>query len=284
LLQVFSYSHHTLDLDMTIAVRNLTVDLPIYNVSTRSLRREVLNLSVGGKLFAKKSEVLHVRALSNVSFDINDGERIGIVGHNGAGKTTLLRTLAGVYSPSAGKVKVDGSVSALFGSGIGLDTEASGLENIRLLGAFHGLGKKAVEAITPDIVDFCELGTFIDLPVKTYSAGMVSRLSFAVSTSFDPDVLLLDEWLGAGDAGFMVKAAARVERFVDRARIVVLASHSAAIIAGFCSKVLWLEHGKTRFYGPTKEWEGLYAEHIEMLGNNDNDTTGLTDDRVVSLT
>jgi ABC-type polysaccharide/polyol phosphate transport system ATPase subunit len=247
---------------MTIRAEGLTVDLPIYNVTARSLRREVFDLAVGGKLMRKGKDQVMVRALTNVNFDVGNGERVGVVGHNGAGKTTLLRVVAGVYAPTKGRVAIDGSVSALFGAGIGLDPEATGIENIRLLGAFHGLTKKGTDAITPDIVDFCELGAFIDLPVKTYSAGMITRLSFAVATSFEPDVLVLDEWLGAGDASFVNKAQARVESFVSRARVVLLASHSDTIISRFCTRVLWLEHSKVKFFGPTEEWAPMYAEYV----------------------
>lgn len=247
---------------MSIEVANLTLDLPVMNVSARSIRKEVMNLAVGGRLLRKTNDKMVVRALTNVSFDVTDGERVGVVGHNGAGKTTLLRTVAGVYSPTRGSVTVTGSVSALFGAGIGLDPEATGLENIRLLGAFHGMTKSMMAALAPEIIEFCQLGAFIDMPVKTYSAGMVLRLAFAVATSFEPDVLILDEWLGAGDASFVKRAQKRVENFVGRARVVLLASHSDALISSFCSRVLWLESGEVRYFGEVEKWREMYAEYV----------------------
>jgi ABC-type polysaccharide/polyol phosphate transport system ATPase subunit len=247
---------------MSIQVSKLTVDLPIMNVTARSIRQDVMKFAVGGRLLRKRDDKMVVRALSNVTFDVGDGERVGVVGHNGAGKTTLLRAVAGVYSPTSGSIAVEGNVSALFGAGIGLDPEATGVENIRLLGAFHGLTKSMMAELTPDILDFCQLGSFIDMPVKTYSSGMLMRLAFAVATSFEPDVLILDEWLGAGDAAFVKRAQARVDKFVGSARVVLLASHSDALIASFCSRVLWLDSGQVRYFGEVAEWQEQYAEYV----------------------
>ncbi|MBN8647351.1 MAG: ABC transporter ATP-binding protein [Caulobacterales bacterium] len=247
---------------MSIRVSNLTIDLPLIDVSANSLRRKIINLAVGGKFMKKQSGDLIIRAIDNVSFEVDDGERVGVVGHNGAGKTTLLRAVAGVFEPRAGKVIIDGKITALFGAGIGLDPEATGLENIVLMAAYLGMHIKTTDPIVEDIIDFCDLNDYIELPVKVYSTGMLGRLAFAVATSFKPDVLILDEWLGAGDQAFITKANNRVTNFVNNAKVVLLASHATNIIEQMTSRVLWLDRGKVKFFGDTKEWKQLHDEHL----------------------
>jgi lipopolysaccharide transport system ATP-binding protein len=191
-----------------------------------------------------------VNALDGVSFELEDGDRLGIFGHNGSGKTTLLKVLAGIYEPTYGSITIRGKVSSMIDIGHGMDSEATGLENIRIMSQFRGFSQREITERIPEITEFAGLGNFIHLPVKTYSTGMVVRLMFSVSTCFEPEVLILDEWMGAGDAGFMEKAAARMDSFVDRARLVVVATHSTALIKRVCNKICVLETGKLKYFGP----------------------------------
>jgi ABC-type polysaccharide/polyol phosphate transport system ATPase subunit len=243
---------------MSIDLRSVTVDLPIYSVSAKSLRKSLTSLTVGGALFRRPDDHVSVRALDNVSLQINDGERVALIGPNGAGKTTLLKVLAGVYTPTAGVVSVKGRVSAALNVGLGLDPDLSGRENVYLLGYYRGITRKVIEAQIDEIVQATELGAFIDLPVHTYSSGMNGRLTFAVATAFEPEVLLMDEWLLAGDHRFIDKAAERVARFVSKARVLVLASHSLQIVREFCTKAVYLKGGRLIAQGDVEEVLDIY--------------------------
>ena len=243
---------------MSIEVRSATVNLPIYSASAQSLRKQMAAFTVGGKLFRGQHDQVVVQALSNVSLSLTDGQRVGLIGRNGAGKSTLLRLLAGVYAPSQGTVSVKGRISAALNLGLGLDPEISGRENIFILGYYRGLSKAAITAELDDIIAATQLGPFIDLPVHTYSSGMSGRLVFAVSTAFEPDVLLMDEWLLAGDAAFVENASKRVSQFVSRARIVVLASHSLEIVRTFCTHAAYMKEGSLAYFGDT---EGALAHY-----------------------
>ena len=194
-----------------------------------------------------------VRALSNLTMDLEHGDRIGLVGPNGAGKTTLLRVLAGVYEPSEGDVVVQGHTAPLFDISLGMDPEGTGYENIVLRGLFLGMTHKQIDEKVDEIAQFTELGDFLDLPIRTYSSGMRMRLAFAVATSIHPDILLLDEGIGVGDASFMAKASERLNEFTAKASIIVLASHSDALIKRMCKKAAWLEHGRLKALGPVTE-------------------------------
>ena len=238
---------------MSLIVRGVTVDLPVYNSHARSLRRMVTSAAVGGSLFSRGDNRVVVRALHNVSLDIMDGDRVALIGGNGAGKTTLLKVLAGIYSPTIGSIEVKGSVSAALNIGLGLEMELSGRENIYLLGYYRGLSNAEITSNLEDIIATADLGTFINLPVSTYSAGMLGRLTFAVATAFDPDVLLMDEWLLAGDANFMNKAAERTLNYVSRARILILATHALSIVREFCDKAIYLRAGEVIASGPAAD-------------------------------
>jgi ABC-type polysaccharide/polyol phosphate transport system ATPase subunit len=218
--------------------------------------------TVGGTLLSNDSNTVFVRALDDVNLTVKDGERVGLIGPNGAGKTTLLKVLAGVYTPSSGQISVRGSISAALNSALGIDGEVTGRENIYLLGYYRGLSKALIDASINDIIDAADIGQFIDLPVHTYSAGMQGRLTFAVATAFEPDVLLMDEWLGAGDGAFVKKAHERTRQFVDKARIMVLASHSLAIIREFCTHCAYLNKGRVLGYGSTEEMISMYEEDM----------------------
>ncbi len=235
--------------DVRLAAQNLHLDFTIYSLRAQSIRTAVMNAAVGGRLLKDRNDQVTVRALKDVSFDLREGDRLGVMGHNGSGKTSLLKVLAGIYSPTHGRVEARGTVSSLIDIGHGIDGESNAIDNIRVLGALRLIPLRQMNAMIPEILDFADLGPYAYLPLKTYSAGMQLRLLFAVATSFYPDILILDEWLGAGDAGFISKASARMQQVVDSAKIIVLASHSAALIQQNCNKLLLLDHGSVSYYG-----------------------------------
>jgi ABC-2 type transport system ATP-binding protein/lipopolysaccharide transport system ATP-binding protein len=202
-----------------------------------------MNASTGGRIASINHQIC-VEALNDVSFELAHGDRLALVGHNGAGKTTMLRVLAGIYTPEAGRVTVKGRIAPLFDAGFGMDPDSSGYENIRLRGLYLGLKRHEIEEKIADIVAFTELGPFLSMPMRTYSNGMQTRLSFAISTSIDPEILLLDEGIGTGDSAFIEKANARLHRFIERTGIMVLASHSNELVRKFCNKALLMQNGR----------------------------------------
>jgi ABC-type polysaccharide/polyol phosphate transport system ATPase subunit len=234
-----------------IALRDVTIAFPIFSSHTRSIRTAVFS-RLGGSLAAHNDTVI-VRALVNISLDLADGDRLGLVGANGAGKTTFLRLISGVYPPLTGEAVIEGRVSSFTDISLGMDVEATGWDNIIFRCIFLGLTFAEARALAPSIADFSELGPYLDLPVRTYSSGMFLRLAFAISTAVQPDIVVMDEMIGAGDESFMQKAQKRIGDLLERARILVLASHSQRIIRNFCNKVLWLEHGRIRMFGLTDD-------------------------------
>jgi ABC-type polysaccharide/polyol phosphate transport system ATPase subunit len=227
-----------------ISIQNLTVEFAIYGTNARSLKNTILAQATGGRVMAGARDVVSVRALDGLNLEIKDGDRIGLVGHNGSGKTTLLRVIAGIYKPASGRIEVTGRVGTLLDPGAGMDPEATGIENIFLRGYLIGMSKRQIEAQIPDIADFTDLGDFLNLPMKIYSAGMQARLTFAISTAMHNDILLIDEGIGAGDAAFQDKAQKRIEGLFARTRIVLLASHSEGLINQFCNRRVQMEHGQ----------------------------------------
>ncbi len=208
-----------------------------------------MGVAVGGR-FSRGSGARYVTALEDVSFELEAGDRLGLVGSNGAGKTTLLKVLYGIYEPTSGSVQTRGRIDALFNINLGFRQEATGRRNIVLRGLINGWSSRQIEKRVDEIIAFSELGDFIDMPLKTYSAGMSTRLAFAIATSFEPEILLMDEWLGAGDKSFQDKAKARMDEIVARAGIIVLASHNDTLIRRVCNKVLVLEKGTVKEFGP----------------------------------
>jgi ABC-type polysaccharide/polyol phosphate transport system ATPase subunit len=221
---------------------SVTVQYPVYDVRAKSLRSRLVQISTGGRI-ERASGVQIVTALRDVSFHLQDGDAVGLVGHNGAGKSTLLRTMAGVYQPSAGAVLREGRIATVFELGAGMDSELSGYENITRMGMLLGLDQDEIRARMDDIETFTQLGPFLRLPVRTYSSGMTTRLMFAVATSTRPDILLVDEIFGAGDAEFQARAAQRMEALIATVRIFVFASHDMAALKRYCRRFLRLEHG-----------------------------------------
>lgn len=210
-------------------------------------------MATGGKIGLNEKGKTIVSSLSNVSFDISPKERVGLIGHNGAGKSTLLRVLSKVYEPTCGIATIEGKVGSLIDVSLGIDGEATGVENIFLRAALLGIPTEVVEEELDNIIEFSELGDFIKMPVRTYSAGMHMRLAFAVSTMISPDILLMDEWLSVGDQSFQKKAEKRLNALIERSNILIIATHSKELIQKCCNRVLWLEHGRLKMDGTPEE-------------------------------
>jgi lipopolysaccharide transport system ATP-binding protein len=226
-----------------ISIENLTVEFAIFGTTARSLKNKILSQATGGRLVAGAHDIVTVRAIENLSLEIKDGDRIGLVGHNGAGKTTLLRVLAGIYKPTGGTITIDGRVRALLDIYAGTEPESTGIENIYLRGFMMGMKRREITVKVDEIAEFTELGDFLALPMRTYSAGMLARLAFAVSTAVHNDILLIDESISAGDAAFQKKARQRIESLFDRTPIVILASHSEELVSEFCNRRVQMDHG-----------------------------------------
>jgi ABC-2 type transport system ATP-binding protein/lipopolysaccharide transport system ATP-binding protein len=239
-----------LESDVVLDVRNLELDFP---TPMRPGKAKAGKTPSSSDPRLTKAGPGKLRGLDDISFTARRGDRIGLIGRNGAGKSTLLRTLAGIYPPSAGSCRATGRISTLFSSALGLSAEATGYENIYLGATLLGLNKAAIEEALPDIVDFCELGDFLELPIRTYSAGMRTRLGFAIATSIRPDILLIDEVFGTGDRHFRAKAKQRIEQVMAKANVLMLASHSDGVIRSMCTKALWLEQGRVMAFGPVNE-------------------------------
>ncbi len=228
-----------------IHAKDLVIEFPIYGSTTnRSIKKKILHAATGGALAKDASNHVVVRALDRLNFEFHEGDRVGLIGHNGSGKSTLLRALAGIYEPVAGEMTVKGRVTSMLSITLGMDMEASGLENAFMRGHVMGIPKKQMAAAIEEIEEFSGLGDFLHLPIRTYSSGMTMRLAFAISTCFDSDIVLMDEWLSVGDSEFATKAKARLDRMLSNAQIVVIASHNHAMIQDQCNKIIHLEHGK----------------------------------------
>ncbi|MFY2598806.1 ABC transporter ATP-binding protein [Achromobacter xylosoxidans] len=245
----------------SIVFDQVCVDFPIYNASARSLKKRLFQVATGGQISANASGRVIIRAIENLTLTIRDGDRVGLLGHNGAGKSTLLRLLSGVYEPSSGRAEIRGDIGSLIDVSFGIDPEASGRENIYLRGALLGLTRADIKAKLDEIIDFSELGDFIDMPVRTYSSGMHLRLAFSVSTIIRPEILLMDEWLSVGDEGFRLRAEARMNELVESTHILVIASHSRDLIKETCNRAIWLEHGTVKMDGTPEEVTQAYFGH-----------------------
>lgn len=238
-----------------IKLTNVDLDYFVYSLRSQSLRSAVFNLAVGGRMYKAAGDVAAVKALNNINLEINEGDRIALVGHNGSGKTTLLKVIAGIYHPTRGELHIDGDITSMIAINAGLDMEATGLRNIHKLGMMRRLSRKVIDSRVEAIAEFSGLGDFLHLPVRTYSAGMLARLMFTVATEFEADILVLDEWLSAGDAAFMAKAAGRMHRMVEDAKIVVIASHDHDLVSQVCNRVCELNAGQIVFLGTLEEWQ-----------------------------
>ncbi len=227
---------------------NISVDFPLYHSDNRSLKKTILG-KASNRFGQDRKRRPVVQVLRNISFSLRSGDRLGLVGSNGSGKTTLLRALSGIYQPTVGALSMEGRLTSLLDPAHGMNMDLTGRENIRLRGYFLGLPVAEIARLVADVEDFSELAQFLDLPVRSYSSGMVLRLAFAMATAFSPEILLMDEWILAGDAGFIEKAKERVEGMVRHADILVLASHSPSILAEWCNRLIWLEGGQVHSDG-----------------------------------
>ena len=246
--------------DTSLQLTGVTVDFPVYSADSRSLKNDLLRKSTGGRIGRNAGNRLSVRALEDVNLALGRGDRIGLIGANGSGKTTLLRVLAGIYQPTRGRVRRRGRVASLFDISLGIDPGATGYENIRVRGALLGLTPAEVRQRSGDIAAFTELGDYLAMPVRTYSTGMMLRLAFAVCTCIEPEILLMDEWIGVGDAAFVEKAERRMEEFVGRAGILVLASHDPGLLARVCATGVHLDAGRVKACGPIGDLLKAYEE------------------------
>ena len=242
-----------------IHLENVSVDFPIYDGAQRSFRHTLLNSGIGGIISFHGKRHLEVRALAGLNLELKKGDRLGLIGRNGAGKSTLLRLLAGLREPTEGRLTVVGKTAALLNIVSILDPEMTGYENIARALVLLNIPSRDHATLIQDVETFTELGSFLNLPVKVYSSGMQLRLSFALMTAQQPEILLLDEVLSAGDAQFHTQADARMEELRDRTDIVVFASHVEQEIRRVCNKVLWLEHGRCRVFGDTDTVLAAYA-------------------------
>lgn len=254
-----------MDDNVELLLDHVSVSFPIYQGGSRSLKKSLLFRSSGGRVANDVNQRIVVRALRDVSLRFSVGDRVALVGSNGAGKTTLLRVMAGIYEPEAGIVRAKGRISPMFDIGLGIDPELSGFDNIRLRGRILGLSAQEIEERIPDIASFTELGDYLELPVRTYSSGMLTRMTFGVATCFAPEMLLMDEWILAGDKTFMAKAEERISSFVSKASILVLASHSAEVCKRWCNKAVWMEQGEVKRVGNVEEVLSAYYGNGDML-------------------
>lgn len=267
---------------VSIDVRNASVDFPIFDAKTRSVKNTVLG-KVGGKI-GTDSKVPIIEALRDVNVSVADGDRVGLVGHNGSGKSTLLRLLSGIYEPTRGTSRIRGRVAPVFDLGIGMDDEISGYENIMIRGLYLGMTRKQMEKRVDDIAEFTELGNYLPMPLRTYSTGMRVRLALGVVTSIDPEILLLDEGIGAVDTAFLNKARARLVDLVRRSGLLVFASHQDELLLELCTSAIWLDEGAVRMQGSLRDvitsykgkdpYENIDAEMAERLGLTDSVPSG----------
>ena len=246
-----------------LQVDAVTVDFPVYSASTRSIKNSLLRQGMGARIGRDSANRVCVRALDDVSVTFKHGDRVGIIGRNGSGKTTLLRVLAGVYEPTAGQVLRQGRVASMLDIFLGIDPDSTGYENIMLRGLLFGLVPAEIRERIDDIANFTELGDYLSVPVRTYSSGMILRLCFAVCTCIDPEILLMDEWIGVGDVSFIQKAERRLETLVNKAGILVLASHSPTLLERICSTGILLDAGQVVDSGPIRSVLQRYAALFE---------------------
>ena len=241
-----------------ISFSNVNVHYPVIKDHYKSFRRAMLRVVTGGRMYREDSAAESVHALKNISLEVKSGDRLALIGRNGAGKSTLLKTIGGYILPDDGFINITGSITSLLSVNGGLDNERTGIDNIFLMGRLLGLSRRSMAQHLDDIKEFSELADFLNMPVRSYSDGMKVRLGMAVVTCLHPDILVLDEAIGAGDAHFIEKATQRAQKLYDRANIIVMASHDVDILDRLCNRALWIDSGTIIMEGKVKEVAEAY--------------------------
>ncbi|MEY3479447.1 MAG: hypothetical protein RIQ71_222 [Verrucomicrobiota bacterium] len=226
-----------------LKLHEVSVRFRVYGVGSQSLKKKIISFGTGGRLARDAANHFVVQALDNISLELKDGDRLGIIGANGSGKSTLLRTMVGIYRPNEGSVSSQGRIATIIDHSVGLELQATGLENVQARAVLLGVQKADWPTYTERVGDICELGDYLSMPVHTYSSGMMMRLNFALSISIDPDILVLDEWLSVADAAFRNKAAALMEDLVARSRVLIIASHNLELLQRLCNRGIFLKGG-----------------------------------------
>ncbi len=247
----------------SVDLENLSVEFPVYNINARSFKKNFVRLATGGRVKENDRQHIVVSALNDITLSLAHGDRVGLVGHNGSGKSTLLRVLATIYEPTRGNMRINGNISPMLDLTQGIESEFTGYENIVQRGTLLGMSKAQIAKQADEISALTGLGDYLSMPIRTYSSGMLVRLAFAISTTIQPEILLIDEIFGAGDASFFKTARKKMVELLDHSSIVVLASHSDEIIEEFCNKVLLLEGGQVKFFGDTKTGLEVYHNGLQ---------------------
>lgn len=251
----------------SIKAQNMFLHYPLVGMDSRSIKKHILSTATGG-LITNATKIPSIKALNNLSFHLKEGDRVGLVGHNGAGKSSLLKVIAGIYQPTEGRLDTEGKVVSTLNLSLGMEPEATGHENIISRGLLLGMSKAEIKSKLAEIAAFTELGDYLNMPVRIYSSGMTTRLAFATITSLDADILLMDEVIGTGDASFINKAEQRLNDFMRRSKIIVLASHSEGMIRKFCNKAILLEHGSLIQLAGVDEIFEMYKERNQPQQTN----------------
>jgi len=244
-----------------IVLESVSLEFPIYQSGAKSFRNIALKATTGGLINHSRNHVVAVTALNDISLTLSDSDCVALIGHNGAGKSTLLRVMAGLYPPTSGRVSREGDVATLFDLSIGLDLDATGLENIQFACYAKGLTKKQISLVKEDVAEFCDLGEFLALPMRTYSAGMQTRLIFGIATAMSSEIILIDEVFGAGDKAFVDKAKKRMEDFMRGSKIIAFATHSNELARQFCNKAALLQNGSLVEFG---DFDSVVARYEQM--------------------
>ena len=251
-----------------ISLQQVVVDYPLFDASAKNLQKRLLNMANFSRLRGTPSVTRVVHALKEISFNLEAGHSVGLIGRNGAGKSTLLKLMGGIIEPTRGKITRRGRIISLLTLGSGMQEDLDGYQNIRRLCLLRGFSIREIAAITPEIEEFAQIGDFMTLPVRTYSAGMRMRLAFAIATVGTPDILVIDEVFSAGDSSFRKRAKERISGFLSRSKIIVLSSHSGMFIRQFCATCLYLEAGQIKAYGETDKVLSLYEAELKEGGNS----------------
>ena len=250
-----------------IELINAALHYPVFSGHSRSLRNVFLSATTGGRLRREARNVITVDALNDISFSLSDGDRLALLGLNGSGKTTLLRLMGGLLAPTAGHVSRNGSLALMLSLTPSTDIDSSGLDNLYMAGFARGLSKAEIQWLAPSIVTFSELGDFINLPMRTYSSGMLARLIFSINITFPADIILVDEIFGAGDASFIDKASKKIREMVENSKIFVFSSHNEALVHSVCNKALLLHQGRVVNIG---DIDSVLPSYKQIIAANQN--------------